>query len=184
MPLLNPEGLFMEHPPGLVWLLSANLISNQDLVTEVSLGTNQASGRGSPGVWACDNSLCISARQPMGTSLNLCLLGSGTDLNIWSHLSFMFLMKGTDTIERSHFLKCTVERNPALWQANTCWPRLESVMQMCSWWYLSSPSQCPIALCCYTPQHMAKYKLVTQHHWESLHIEHCRYALKKHVGYN
>lgn len=73
MPLLNPQGLFMGHPPGLAWLLSANLVSSQDLVTEVSLGTNQASGRVSPGVWACDKSLCISARQPMGTSLNLCL---------------------------------------------------------------------------------------------------------------
>lgn len=90
----------------------------------------------------------------------------------------MFLMKDANTIERSHFLQCTVGRSPALWQPNTCRPRLESLMQMRSWWYLSSPSQCPTALYCYTPQHVAKSKLFTQHRWESLHIEHCRICLK------
>lgn len=47
------------------------------------MGTSQASGRVSPGVWACDKSLCIPARQPMGTSLNLCLF---RQLNRLEHL--------------------------------------------------------------------------------------------------
>lgn len=42
MPLLNPEGPLMGQPLGFAGLPCTKLVSSQDPVTEVSVGTSQA----------------------------------------------------------------------------------------------------------------------------------------------